>query len=103
MRAKAAPKSAAHEFRVGDPVWVLRPRAMGTHRTKSWFTPGDVVRRIGGDTYRIKVGPGQFRERHESQLRPHEPDVGVNMCPGSTAPMGPTGTMTMLSRTTTPS
>ena len=49
-------------------MWVIRPRPMGTHRTKTWFTPGEVVRRIGEDTYRIKVGHGQFRERHESQL-----------------------------------
>ena len=46
---------------------------MGTHRTKTWFTSGEVVRRIGEDTYRIKVGHGQFRERHESQLRVREP------------------------------
>ena len=31
--------------------------------------------RIGEDTYRIKVGHGQFRERHESQLRVREPDL----------------------------
>ena len=36
---------------------------------------GEVVRRIGEDTYRIKVGHGQFRERHESQLRVREPDL----------------------------
>ena len=60
---------------VGDPVWVIRPRPMGTHRTKTWFTPGEVVRRIGEDTYRIKVGHGLFRERHECQLRVREPDL----------------------------
>ena len=54
---------------------MIRPRPMGTHRTKTWFTPGEVVRRIGEDTYRIKVGHGQFRERHESQLRVQEPDL----------------------------
>ena len=48
---------------------------MGTHHTKTWFTLGKVVRRIGEDTYRIKVGPGQFRERHESQLCAREPDI----------------------------
>ena len=48
---------------------------MVTHRTKTWFTPGEVVCRIAEDTYRIRVGPGQFRDRHESQLRPCEPDV----------------------------
>ena len=74
-RQKSAPSSTAQKFRVGDPVWVIRPRPMGTHRTKTWFTPGEVVRRIGEDTYRIKVGHGQFRERHESQLRVREPDL----------------------------
>ena len=34
-----------------------------------------MVRRIGEDTYRIKVGHGQFRERHESQLSVREPDL----------------------------
>ena len=74
-RQKSAPSSTAQKFRVGDPVWVIRPRPMGTHRTKTWFTPGKVVRNIGEDTYRIKVGHGQFRERHESQLRVREPDL----------------------------
>ena len=74
-RQKSAPSSTAQKFRVGDPVWVIRPRPMGTHSTKTWFTPGEVVRRIGEDTYRIKVGHGQFRERRESQLRVREPDL----------------------------
>ena len=74
-RQKSAPSSTAQKFREGDPVWVIRPRPMGTHRTKTWFTPGEVVRRIGEDTYRIKVGHRQFRERHESQLRLREPDL----------------------------
>ena len=74
-RAKTAPKTAAHNFRLGDPVWMLRPRPMGTHRTKTWLTLREVVRRIGEDTYRIKVGHGQFRVRHESQLRVREPDI----------------------------
>ena len=33
------------------------------------------MRRIGEDTYRIKVGHGQFRERQKSQLRVREPDL----------------------------
>ena len=60
---------------MGDPVWVLRPRPLGTQRTKTWFTPAEVVCKIGEDTYRIKVGLRQFRERNESQLRAREPDV----------------------------
>ena len=73
--AKTAPQSAARKSGVGDPVWVWRPRPMGTQRTKNWFTCGKVVCRIGEDPYRIKVGPKQFRERHERQLRSREPDV----------------------------
>ena len=56
-------------------MWVIRSRPMGTRRTKTWFTPGEVVRKIGEDTYRIKVGHGHFCERHESQLRVREPDL----------------------------
>ena len=48
---------------------------MGTHRTKTWFTPGELVRRIGEDTYRIKLRNGQFRERHETQLCVRQPDL----------------------------
>ena len=48
---------------------------MGTHRTTIWFTTGEVVQRISEDTYRIKAGPGQFRERHGNLLRAREPDV----------------------------
>ena len=75
-RAKSAPSSSVEVYKVGSPVWVERPRPLGTHRTKSWFTPGEVVRRLGQDTYRVKVGPGQYRERHgTSQLRPRDPDL----------------------------
>ena len=48
---------------------------MGTHRNKTWFTSGEVVRIIDEETYCIKVGPGQFRGRHESQHRADEPEV----------------------------
>ena len=75
MRAKTAPKSAAHKSRVADPVWVLTPPPMGTHHTKTWFTPGGLVHRIDEDPYCIRVGPGQFRERHKRQLRARDPDV----------------------------
>ena len=34
-----------------------------------------MVHRIGEDTHCIKVGAGQFRERHGDLLRAREPDV----------------------------
>ena len=54
---------------------MIRPRPMGTHRTKTWFTAREVVRWIGEDTYRIRVGHGQFQERQESQLCVWETDL----------------------------
>ena len=78
MHQKSAPKSEPHKFRLGDPVWVLRPRPLGTHRTKTWFDPGEVVRRIAEGTYRIKVGPGQFRERHETRPAGQACGSGLN-------------------------
>ena len=56
-------------------MWVIRAHPMGTHRTKTWFTPREVVHRLGEDTYHIKVGHGQFWERHESQLCVREPEL----------------------------
>ena len=74
-RQKSAPSSTAQRFRVVDPVWVIRHRPMGTHRPKTWFRPGEVVRRVRAYTYRVKVGHGQFWERHKPELRVREPDL----------------------------
>ena len=63
-RAKTAPSSEPQVFKVGDLVRVERPRPLGTHLTQTWFTPGEVVRRLGQDAYRVKVGPGRYREHH---------------------------------------
>ena len=103
MRQKSAPSSTAQKFRVGDPVWVIRPRPMGTHRTKTWFTSGEVVCRIDENTYRIKVGHGQFRERQERQIRVREPNVCGQHVSLTTAHMRLIRTTTTLSRTTIPS
>ena len=46
VRAKTALKST-HKFREGDPVWVLRPRPVGTQCNQTWFTPRELVCRIG--------------------------------------------------------
>ena len=75
QRAKTALAFTANKFWVGDPFWVPRPRPLGTHRTRTWFTPGEEVHRIGEYTYRIKVEPREFRWRHESEIRAAEPEV----------------------------
>ena len=88
---------------MGDLVWGLRPRPMGTHRTKTWFTPGEVVRRFDEDTYRVKVDPGHFGERHGSQPRAPEPDIRGTHVSLDMPPMKLVQTTTMPSRTTTQS
>ena len=52
IREQLEKEHAERQKSVGDPVWVIRPCPMGTSRTKTWFTPGEVVCRIGEDTYR---------------------------------------------------
>ena len=82
-RQKSAPSSTAQKFRVGDPVWVIRPRPMGTHRTKTWFTPGEVVRRIGEDTYQggSRTVPGAPRESTPcAGTRPPWPTCVPELC-----------------------
>ena len=86
VRQKSASSSTEQRFSDGDPVWVIRPRPMGTHRTKTWFTTGEVVRRTGEHTHSIKVGHGQFQECHERQLRVPEPNRrGEHVSPDYTA------------------
>ena len=75
LRAKTASESTARKFRGSDPVWVLRHQPMGSHRSNTWFTPGEVVRRIGEDTYRVNVVLGQLEEQHESHLRVREHNI----------------------------
>ena len=59
----------------------MKPWCLGTHHTKTWFTTGEVAWVTCEDTYRVKIGPGQFKERHETQLRAHEPDIlGKCLC-----------------------
>jgi hypothetical protein len=48
---------------------------LGTHRTKSWYTPGIVRKRMGDSTYWIQTGPAQFKTRHATQLKGREPDL----------------------------
>ena len=46
-RAKTALLSAPLFFKVQQAMCVNRPRPLGTHRTKTLFTPGVTVRGVG--------------------------------------------------------
>ena len=49
-RKQHVPSGPASTFKAGCPVWVERSRPLGTHRTKTWYTPGILRKRIGDTT-----------------------------------------------------
>ena len=96
-RQKSAPSSTAQKFRVGDPVWVIRPRHMGTHRTQTWFA--GLVRTPTASRW-VTDSSGSAK-RVNSVCR--NPTSVANMCPWTTPHMRLIRTTTMPSRTTIPS
>ena len=68
-RHDKAPKGPVTSFKVGGHVWVERPRPLGTHWTKTWYTPGKIAERVGPSTFLVITGPSQFKTRHETQLK----------------------------------
>ena len=67
-------KSPVTCFKVGGHVWVQRPRPLGTHRTKTWYTPGKIAKRVGASTFLVQTDPCQFKTWHETQLKDRVPD-----------------------------
>ena len=74
-RQDKAPKGPVTSFKVGGHVWVERPRPLGTHQTKTWYTPGKIAKRVGRSTFLVQTGPSQFKTRHETQLKDRVPDI----------------------------
>ena len=92
MQAKTAPTSTAQKFRVSDPVWVLRPRPMGTHRNKTWFASEEVAPGLMRTPTVSKWAPGSSGV----DMKVNTPLVslrsGGKICPWTTLPMWPTQT-----------
>ena len=74
-RQDKTPKGPVTSFKVRGHVWVERPRPLGTHRTKTWYTPGKIAKRVGPSTFLLQTGPSQFKTRHETQLKDRVPDI----------------------------
>lgn len=75
-RMEAARVNAARKtpqtYRVGDWVWVLRPRS-GTSESKmdTWWTgPVPVLRRTGEASYEVEIRPGVMHMVHTDRLKP---------------------------------
>lgn len=66
------------QYRVGEAVWVLRPRPLGTHRLASWWVPGVILQRLGEHSYDVQTSVGRQRACHIADLKPRPPDLAGN-------------------------
>ena len=62
-------KELSPAYKNGDAVWLLRPRPVGPHRFKSWWTLAVAERRIGLNTYDISTNRDPVKAAHSSQLK----------------------------------
>ena len=69
------PKCPVTSFKVGGHVWVERPRLLVTYRTKTWYLPGKIAKRVGPSTLLVQTGPFEFKPRHEAPLKDLVPDI----------------------------
>ena len=59
-------------YQNGDAVWLLRPRQVGIHTFKSWWTLAVVEKRIGLNIFDICTYKGPTKALYSSQLK-HRP------------------------------
>ena len=63
-------REARPPFKVGDTVWVLRPRGLGVDKLLSWWIgPCPVLARQGEDSYVVEVKPGREQAIHASHMK----------------------------------
>ena len=100
VRQKSAPSSTAQRFRVGDPVWMIRPAPWAPTAPK----PGSLPERWSAELVRTPTASTRVRDSFGSATKVNSvcgnPIPVANMCPLTTPHMRPTRMTTMLSRTT---
>ena len=67
-------KATVAKHNVRDGVRRDRPSKLSEHRQATYYIPAEVHKRLGEDTYTLKVGQRLFRDRHHTQMKPHVPD-----------------------------
>ena len=62
-------------FKVGQKVWVLRPRGLSAEKLRSWWIgPCVVTDRFGESSHEVEVKPGFRVSFHRSKMKPHFED-----------------------------
>ena len=63
------------EYKVGDTVWVLRPRHVGTDKLTSWWIgPCPIVAQNGKDSFVVEIKPGHERAVSTTQIKEFKED-----------------------------
>ena len=75
MERVNAARAIRPEYKIGDTVWVLRPRHVGTDKLSSWWIgPCPIVAQKGLDSFVVEIKPRHERAVHSSQMKPHKED-----------------------------
>ena len=74
-RQDKTPKGPVTSIKVGGHDWLKRPRPLGSHPTKTWYTPGTIAKRVCPSTVLVQTGPSQFKTRQETQVKDRVPDI----------------------------
>ena len=66
-----ASRAIPNPYKVGDWMWLIRPRNSGVSKLDTWWVgPCEVVRRVGSLSYQVMVKPGVLQDVHAQQLKP---------------------------------
>ena len=65
-------RKAREPPKVGDKVWVLRPKGVGGNKISTWWLgPYKVVQRVGQSSFQIQIRPGMIQDVHLDQIKPY--------------------------------
>ena len=66
--------------KLGDKVWVLRPKGVGGNKISTWWLgPYKVVERVGQSSFKVQIRPGIFQDVHLDQIKPYELDEALGI------------------------
>ena len=58
-------------FKIGDKVWVLKPKPLGGHKIATWWSgPFEITSQNGEHSFVVNLGGQEELEVHQSQLKP---------------------------------
>ena len=68
-------RTARDPPKVGDRVWVLRPKGVGGNKILTWWVgPYKLVERVGESSFHLQIRPGIFQDVHLDQVKPYTVD-----------------------------